>query len=93
MRIPRARLPWAAQMELGEAGIAAARRRGDAGLLEQQARLAGCVRELTLVGSVGRLPNLDLDTQEPPVGPPRPVRPRWCRSPCGPPDSTPTGSP
>jgi hypothetical protein len=65
LAVPRAGLPWAAQVELAEIGAAIARRRADAALLARETRRAGCLEEVTLQGSVGRLPHLDLEAPAP----------------------------
>jgi cellulose synthase operon protein C len=58
--LPRARLPWVAQLALAEIAGETARRKGDAELLAADARRAGCLTELSLLGLAGRLPHLDL---------------------------------
>jgi tetratricopeptide (TPR) repeat protein len=56
---------WESRVELARLGDRIARRRGDAALLDQQARAAGCAREVFQIGSAGRLPHLDLEAPLP----------------------------
>jgi tetratricopeptide (TPR) repeat protein len=72
LALPRQRLPWRAQYLLASLGTEIARRRADAGLLEREARRSGCVPELRLVGVAGRLPYLDLLSEQ--VRPAKPER-------------------
>ena len=65
-------LPWRAQYLLASLFAEIARRRADAELLERNARRSGCLAELRLVGVGGRLPYLDLLSNE--VRPARPAR-------------------
>jgi cellulose synthase operon protein C len=59
--LPRAALPWPAQVEMAELAAGIARRRADAPLLAAEARRAGCVQEIVELAMAGRLPHLDLD--------------------------------
>ena len=72
LALPRDRLPWRAQYLLTSLSVEIARRRADADLLESEARRAGCPAELRLVGVAGRLPYLDLLSDQ--VRPANPAR-------------------
>jgi tetratricopeptide (TPR) repeat protein len=61
LAVSRASLPWPAQLELAEAITESARRRGEVALLTAEARRAGCLTDVTLAGTLGRLPHLDLE--------------------------------
>ncbi|HJX53772.1 MAG TPA: tetratricopeptide repeat protein [Polyangia bacterium] len=69
---PRDRLPWRAQYLLASLSIEIARRRADMDLLESEARRSGCLAELHLLGVAGRLPYLDLSSND--VRPAHPAR-------------------
>jgi hypothetical protein len=58
------RLPWRAQYLLASLFAEIARRRADADLLERLARRSGCLTELRLAGVAGRLPYLDLSSNQ-----------------------------
>ena len=64
LALPRDRLPWRAQHLLGSLAIEIARRRADTDLLGKEARRSGCPTELRLVGVAGRLPYLDLSSND-----------------------------
>ena len=72
LALPRAGLPWRAQYLLASLSAEIARRRADPDLLESEARRSGCVPELRLVGMAGRLPYLDLLSNQ--VRPTNPAR-------------------
>ena len=74
------RLPWRAQYGLASLAVEIARRRADTDLLEKQARRWGCPAELRLVGVAGRLPYLDLlSNQVRPAQPERVLAHSGCR--------------
>jgi tetratricopeptide (TPR) repeat protein len=75
--LPRARLPWQAQIELARVGDRVARRRGDPELLDELARRSSCAREIFEIGAAGGLPHLDLEAVMPPsaIAPPQRWRP------------------
>jgi tetratricopeptide (TPR) repeat protein len=58
-----ARLSWQAQYALALIAIDIARKRADEALLAKVSVRAGCAPAMTLVGSGGRLPSLDLDAE------------------------------
>jgi len=64
LALRRDRLPWRAQHLLGSLAIEIARRRADTDLLGKEARRSGCPTELRLVGVAGRLPYLDLSSND-----------------------------
>jgi hypothetical protein len=64
LALPRDRLPWRAQYLLASLAIEIARRRADTDLLVKQSRRSGCLTELRLTGVAGRLPYLDLASNE-----------------------------
>ncbi|HVZ74645.1 MAG TPA: hypothetical protein VHJ20_19820 [Polyangia bacterium] len=64
-----ARLPWLARLDLARLDARAARRRGDADLLEKVARARGCARDVRDAGSAGPLAFGDLDTTFPAPAP------------------------
>ena len=72
LALPRDRLPWRAQYLLASLSVEIARRRADPALLESEARRSGCLAELRLVDVVGRLPYLDLSSNQ--VRPANPAR-------------------
>jgi tetratricopeptide (TPR) repeat protein len=72
LALPRERLPWRVQYLLASLSIEIARRRADPDLLESEARRSGSPAELRLVGVAGRLPYLDLLSNE--VRPANPAR-------------------
>jgi tetratricopeptide (TPR) repeat protein len=67
-------LPWQARLALEEALDGIGRRRGDAALLDQLPARTGCLVDARLVGSVGRLPHLDLLAPLPAGGAGQPQR-------------------
>ena len=74
------RLAWRAQYGLASLAVEIARRRADTDLLERQARRWGCPAELRLVGVAGRLPYLDLlSNQVRPAQPARALARAGCR--------------
>jgi tetratricopeptide (TPR) repeat protein len=74
LALPRERLSWEARVELARLGDRIARRRGDAELLDELARGAGCAREVFQTGTAGALPHLDLENPLPPPGRLAPVQ-------------------
>jgi tetratricopeptide (TPR) repeat protein len=56
-------LPWQGRLELARLVEQIARRRGDAALLEREARARGCAREVYDADTLGPLPRLDLDAK------------------------------
>jgi len=72
MALSPERLPWRAQYGLASLAVEIARRRADTDLLEMQARRWGCPAEMRLVGVAGRLPFLDLLSNQ--VRPAKPAR-------------------
>jgi len=72
LALPRERLPWRVQYLLASLSVEIARRRAEPDLLEGEARRSGCLPELRLVGVVGRLPYLDLLSDQ--VRPANPAR-------------------
>ncbi len=80
LRLPRAGLPWAAQVHVADAVDAVARRRGDGALLGAEPARAGCLGSVELLPPVGRLPHLDLVHEAPaPAAPSRRVSASGCR--------------
>jgi tetratricopeptide (TPR) repeat protein len=64
LALPRAGIPWLAQLQLGDLSIEIARRRADGALMTVEAGRSGCLTEVTLAGVLGRLPHLDLEAPE-----------------------------
>jgi hypothetical protein len=60
LALPRDRLPWRVQYLLASLCIEIARRRADTDLSQKEARRSGCLTELRFTGVAGRLPYLDL---------------------------------
>jgi tetratricopeptide (TPR) repeat protein len=64
LALPRAGLPWLAQLQVAELAADIARDRLDPALLAAEARRAGCITDVRLAGVLGRLPRLDLEASE-----------------------------
>ncbi len=79
LRLPPERFSWPARLILAEIDDRVARRRGDPVILSRAALRSGCVGRAQLLGTLGKLPHLDLEIDAAPQGLSRDLAASGCR--------------